>query len=230
MTHERRCTGLHTSAPEVTRSHPRSRTRRSGQRGVGHLRHPSARTRTRRGRGLARAPFGLANRADKFHTPGHVQPLHVSHESWGDVARTWSSTICHTRRGTCAEPAPWKRCSAPVEASESGSQRPFLSPGQFDHNVEVQTGVGRTRPVCPHRCRGSGEPRGRTETLEDSRTEGASWRTAAVYIVSQPVGLPRIASWVTPLRNGVTVESSTSRCSESGSRSIIRTRPNSPVA
>ncbi len=46
-------------------------------------------TRPRRRSGLAGAAFGLTERDDKFTMPGHVQPLHVSHESWRDVARTW---------------------------------------------------------------------------------------------------------------------------------------------
>ena len=40
-----------------------------------------------------------------------------------------------------------------------------------------------------------------------------------MHIVSQPVGLRRTGSRVTPLGHGVTVESSISRCLDSGSRS-----------
>ena len=183
------------------------------------------------------AAFRRTDWADKFGPPGHVQPLHVSHESWGDVARTsFPRTSAHAlgcrrrlpelssahpygpgsagrgspgflsdERSPAQSPAgqlpPDLRGSRPWAPRRHEARLPApLVEGQFGHNVGIQTGVGPTRPVCGHRCQGSGEPRGRTETPEDGRTEGASWRTAAVYIVSQPVGLRRTGSWMTPLR------------------------------
>jgi hypothetical protein len=186
--------------------------------------------------GLAGAAFGLTQGADKFILPGHVQPLHVSHESWRDVARTWFGFLRYLLNPWRADaglvgPAPeealyGRRSSAPLELLPGVGHEPE----QFGHKLEIQTGVGCTRPVCPRRCQGSREPRGRTATPEEGRTEGASWRIAAVSIVSHSVGLRLTALRVTPRGHGVIVESSISPCSESGSRSIIPTRPNSPVA
>jgi hypothetical protein len=222
--------GLHTSAPEVARP---------------HIPPPDSKGRSERGSGISASRRQARGRAGAAVSP---RPRSVwRNEPISSTRRvTYNrSTSVTSRGGTWPGLGPIHQLPhAPVhvrwalsmgsgsrsrvEASERGSQRPWL--GQFGHKVEVQTGVGCTRPVCPHRCQGSGDPRGPTKTPEDGRTEGAPWRTAAVYIVNQPVGLRRVASRVTLLRHGVTVGLSTSRCLESASRSIIPTRPSSPVA